>query len=113
MSARLRDTEVPIYVACPEFVNITSDPCPYPIKRIEEVLQDKFDFLNKLSIEADEQIDQNFIDKMFGDMAKKFGSDKWFVSSLEDGKELKFEHSSLKICLQTALQQDGHRTFDL
>jgi Origin of replication binding protein len=114
LSARLRDTNVPIYVACPEFVNMTSDPCPYAIKSVSEVMTQRLDMLIAKSMEVDgELVDSQFVANMFADMGQKFASDPWFIESLKDSKELKYEHSNLKLCLKTALVQAGHHVIDL
>ena len=114
LSARLRDTDVPIYVACPEFVNMTSDPCPYAIKKVQEVITQKVDLLLAKASEIDgELLDSDFVRDMFSEMGTKFSSDPWFIESLKDAKELKYEHSNLKLSLKTALAQAGHRVTDL
>lgn len=114
LSARLRDTSVPIYVACPEFVNMTSNPCPYAIKKVQEVITQKIDLLLAKAMEADsELVNSDFVSDMFAEMGTKFSSDPWFIESLKDAKELKYEHSNLKLALKTALVQAGHRVTDL
>jgi hypothetical protein len=114
LSARLRDTDVPIFVACPEFVNMTSDPCPYAIKKVEEVITKKVDLLLAKAMECDrELVDSQFVADMFDEMKQKFSRDPWFIESLRDAKELKYEHSNLKLALKTALVQAGHRVIDL
>ncbi|WP_026736218.1 hypothetical protein [Fischerella sp. PCC 9605] len=113
MSGRLRDTDVPIYVACPEFVNITKDPCPYPMAQVEEVLLTRINWLLESAKEADERlINSDFVANMFDEMATKFSSDPWFLASLEDAKQLKYEHQNLKMCLKTALAQAGNIVID-
>lgn len=114
LSARLRDTNVPIYVSCPEFVNLTSDPCPYAIKKVEDVLNQRIDLLLAKAMEVDgELVNSEFVTDMFAEMGKKFAADPWFIESLKDAKELKYEHSNLKLALKTALAQAGHRVIDL
>ena len=114
LSARLRDTDVPIYVACPEFVNMTSDPCPYAIKKVQEVITQKVDLLLAKAMEVDsELVNSDFVNDMFTEMGTKFSSDPWFIESLKDAKGLKYEHSNLKLALKTALVQAGHQVTDL
>ena len=114
LSARLRDTDVPIYVACPEFSNMTSNPCPYPIKKVAQVINEKIDILLAKALETDaELVDSQFVADMFAEMGTKFSRDPWFIESLKDAKDLKYEHSNLKVCLKTALTQAGHRVVDL
>ncbi|WP_026730801.1 hypothetical protein [Fischerella sp. PCC 9605] len=113
MSGRLRDTDVPIYVACPEFVNFTKDPCPYPIKQVEEVLLTRINWLLEQAKEADEQlVNSDFVNNMFDEMKEKFCCDPWFLAGLEDAKQLKYEHQNLKMCLKTALAQAGNIVID-
>ena len=113
LSARLRDTKVPIYVACPEFVNITSDPCPYAMRQVEEVLNKRIDKLLAQAMSADgELVDSQFVADMFDEMKAKFAKNPWFIESLKDAKDLKYEHSNLKLTLKTALAQAGHRVID-
>ncbi|OKH35807.1 hypothetical protein NIES2101_37370 [Calothrix sp. HK-06] len=114
LSARLRDTKVPIYVACPEFVNITHDLCPYPIKQVEEVINKRIEKTLAQAIEVDKElIDSQFVTDMFKDMGKQFSNDPWFIESLKDSKQLKYEHQNLKLMLKTALAQAGNRIIDL
>lgn len=114
LSARLRDTNVPIYVACPEFVNMTSNPCPYAIKKVEEVIKQRIDILLAKAMQADgELVDSDYVRDMFDEIGNKAASDPWFIESLKDAKNLKYEHSNLKLCLKTALTQAGHRVIDL
>lgn len=114
LSARLRDTDVPIFVACPEFVNMTSNPCPYAIKKIEEVIKQRLDILLAKAMQADgELVDSDFVRNMFDEIGNNAASDPWFIESLKDAKNLKYEHSNLKLCLKTALTQAGHRVIDL
>lgn len=114
LSARLRDTKVPIYVACPEFVNMTSNPCPYAIKKVEEVIRARVELLAAKAFEIDgDLLDSQYVADMFAQMGQKFSSDPWFVESLRDAKDLKYEHSNLKLCLKTALAQAGHNVTDL
>lgn len=114
LSARLRDRDVPIYVACPEFVNMRSDTCPYAIKSVGEVINQRIEMLLAKAMEIDGQlVDSEFVANMFADMGQKFASDPWFIESLKDAKELKYEHQNLKLALKTALTQAGHRVIDL
>lgn len=114
LSARLRDTDVPIFVACPEFVNITSNPCPYAIKKVEEIIKQRIDLLLAKAMQADgELVDSHFVRHMFDEIGNNAASDPWFIESLKDAKNLKYEHSNLKLCLKTALTQAGHRVIDL
>lgn len=114
LSARLRDTNVPIYVACPEFSNMTSNPCPYAIKKVEEVIKQRIDLLQAKAMQADgELVDSDFVRDMFSEIGNNAASDPWFIESLKDAKNLKYEHSNLKLCLKTALTQAGHRVIDL
>lgn len=114
LSARLRDTNVLIYVACPEFSNMTSNPCPYAIKKVEKVIKEKIDVLLAKALATDaELVDSQFVADMFAEMGTKFSRDPWFIESLKDAKDLKYEHSNLKVCLKTALTQAGHRVIDL
>jgi len=114
LSARLRDTKVPIYVACPEFVNMTTDPCPYAIKSVGEVLNQRIEMLLAKALEVDnELVDSQFVADMFADMGKQFADDAWFIESLKDSKQLKYEHQNLKLTLKTALAQAGNRIIDL
>jgi len=114
LSARLRDTKVPIYVACPEFVNMTTDPCPYAIKSVGEVLNQRIEMLLAKALEVDsELVDSQFVADMFTDMGKQFADDAWFIESLKDSKQLKYEHQNLKLTLKTALAQAGNRIIDL
>lgn len=114
LSARLRDTEVPIYVACPEFVNKTSDSCPYAIASVSQVINQRIDMLIAKSKEVDgELVNSQFVSNMFTDMAEQFSNDPWFIESLKDSKQLKYEHSNLKLMLKTALMQAGNRVIDL
>ncbi|MCP6763275.1 MAG: hypothetical protein NHB32_31870 [Fischerella sp. CENA71] len=114
MSARLRDTNVPIYVACPEFVNMTNDPCPYPMKKVEEVLRERIDWLYNQWAETEERLETpDFVRDMFAEMGNKFSRDPWFLAALQDAKQLKFEHQNLKLALKTALAQAGNQIIDL
>jgi cell division protein ZapA (FtsZ GTPase activity inhibitor) len=114
LSARLRDTNVPIYVACPEFVNITSDPCPYVTNEVHAVLNQRIDMLLAKAMQVDnELVNSQFVVNMFVEMAQKFSQDPWFLESLKDAKQLKYEHQNLKLTLKTALAQAGHRVIDL
>jgi len=114
LSARLRDTNVPIYVACPEFINMTSDPCPYAIKSIGEILNQRIDMLAAKTMEVDgELVNSEFVATMFSEMRQIFAQNLWFIESLKDAKELKYEHQNLKLALKTALAQAGHRIIDL
>jgi len=114
LSGRLRDTKPPIYVACPEFSNMTENLCPYPMKKIKEVINNKLEMLLAKSLEVDEELlNSEFIQKIFNEMGEKFSEDKFFISSLEDSQKSKYEHQNLKLCLKAALEQDGHRVIDL
>ncbi len=114
LSARLRDTKVPIYVSCPEFVNMTVDPCPYAMKNFGEVLNQRIEHLLLQAMSVDgELVNSQFVTDMFTEMGQKFGSDPWFLESLRDSKELKYEHQNLKLTLKTALAQAGNRIIDL
>ncbi|BDA76604.1 hypothetical protein CAL7716_107700 (plasmid) [Calothrix sp. PCC 7716] len=114
LSARLRDTKVPIYVACPEFVNMTSNPCPYAISSVKEVINQRIEMLMAKSMEVDgELVNSEFVANMFTDMGNHFSGDPWFIESLKDSKQLKYEHLNLKLMLKTALAQAGHRIIDL
>lgn len=114
LSARLRDTNVPIYVACPEFVNMTVDPCPYAMKNVGEVLNQRIEHLLIQAMSVDgELVNSQFVMDMFTEMGQKFASDPWFIESLKDSKELKYEHQNLKLTLKTALAQAGNRVIDL
>jgi len=113
MSARLRDTKVPIYVACPEFVNMTSDPCPYAIKNVNEVIKQRIEQVLIQSMYTDKElIDSQYTEDMFVKMGQEFARDPWFIESLKDGKQLTYEHQNLKLTLKTALAQAGHRVID-
>ena len=113
LSARLRDTNVPIYVACPEFVNMTVDPCPYAMKNVGEVLNQRIEHLLIQAMSADKElVDSQFVVDMFAEMGEKFASDPWFIESLKDSKQLKYEHQNLKLTLKTALAQAGNRVID-
>ena len=113
LSARLRDTNVPIYVACPESVNMTVDPCPYAMKNVGEVLNQRIEILLIQAMSADKElVDSQFVVDMFAEMGQKFASDPWFIESLKDSKELKYEHGNLKLTLKTALAQAGNRVID-
>ena len=114
LSARLRDTKVPIYVACPEFVNRTHDPCPYAINEVKKVMGERLEMLLLKATSVDgELINSQFVAEMFTEMGEKFANDPWFIESLKDAKELKYEHQNLKLTLKTALAQAGHRIIDL
>lgn len=113
LSARLRDTTVPIYVACPEFVNMTTDPCPYAINKVKEVFNQRLELLLAQALEVDgELVNSDFVADMFHELAENAGSDPWFTEALKDAKQLKYEHQNLKLCLKTALAQAGHRVID-
>jgi hypothetical protein len=113
ISTRLRDTKVPIYVACPEFVNLTSDPCPYAMKNVGEVIQQRIDMLAANATDVDrELITREYVANLFSEMGQKFSKDPWFIESLKDAKELKYEHQNLKLMLKTALAQAGNKIID-
>ena len=113
LSARLRDTNVPIYVACPEFVNITENLCPYALKKVDEVLAQRIDLNAAIASRADEELSLSEIWVKMCDEMKNFVKNPWFMSSLEDGQKLKYEHQNLKLALKTALAQDGNKIIDL
>ena len=114
LSARLRDTSVPIYVSCPEFVNITSDPCPYAMRQVGEILNQRIDMLLTQAMSVDgELVNSQFVMDMFDEMKSNFANDLWFIESLKDAKDLKYEHSNLRLTLKTAFTQGGHRVIDL
>jgi hypothetical protein len=113
ISARLRDTNVPIYVACPEFTNLTDDPCPYAIKKVEEVIRERIDMLLASANAFDDDIiNSEYVADLFDEMREKFAKDAWFLESLRDAKQLKFEHQNLRLMLKTALAQAGHKIID-
>jgi len=114
LSGRLRDTDVPIYVACSEHVNMTGDPCPYLIRNVEQVIQQRIDMLlaDASKVES-ELISSEFVADMFFEMGQKFAKDPWFIESLKDTKQLKYEHQHLKLALKTALAQAGHKIIDV
>jgi len=113
LSARLRDTKVPFYVACPSFVNMTSDPCPYAIKNVGEIIQQRIDMLLADATDIDgEIINSEYVAGMFDEMKEKFSKDAWFIESLKDAKELKYEHQNLNLTLKTALAQAGNKIID-
>ena len=75
LSARLRDTDVPIYVACPEFVNMTSNPCPYAIKKVEEIIKKRIDILLAKAMQADgELVDSDYVRDMFDEIGNNAAS---------------------------------------
>ncbi|NJL78629.1 MAG: hypothetical protein HC917_06810 [Richelia sp. SM2_1_7] len=113
LSARLRDTNVPIYVACPEFVNMTSDPCPYVAKKVKEVYEQRLDLNTVISMQVDQGLSTSEAWVKACDEMKELINNPWFIASLDDAKQLKFEHSNLKLVLKTALVQAGHRVTDL
>ena len=104
---------VPIYVACPEFVNMTQDLCPYPMKRVQEVMNQRLDMLLLKAVDAERSlVDSQYVIDLFAEMGQQFSRDPWFTESLKDAKELKYEHSNLKLTLKTALVQAGHQVVD-
>jgi hypothetical protein len=114
LSARLRDTKVPIYVSCPEFANMTKNECPYPLKEIEKIFQERSDMLSAMVLKADPStIDSQFIVNMFASIAQDAVKDIWTVETLKDSIKLVHEHQNLKLYLKTALQQAGNITHDL
>ena len=110
LSARLRDVNVPIYVSCPDFINLTSNPVPGGTDNLAKVMTERFINFQKLAIEEERQLS----DKEIGDeMGKVIADQLWFTQSLKDSAQISFEHKNLKLCLKTALAQSGHRIHDL
>ncbi len=122
MSARLRDTKVPIFVACPEFVNFTENICPHATHKLEKVMQDKIEWAiclqqryaiavaSKAEIEL---IDTDFAKLVLDSFREDALQDLWFTQSLQDAKQLVYEHQNLKLTLKTALLQQGNIINDL
>ncbi|MEM7556091.1 MAG: plasmid replication protein, CyRepA1 family [Cyanobacteria bacterium P01_A01_bin.84] len=114
MSGRLRDRKVPIYVACPEFVNMTENICPYGMKKIDEVINQRIEAkINLLSYVEGIEERNELIREIGMQWIEQAQNDMFFHCALEDAKRLKYEHSNLKLCLKTALQQDGNTCIDL
>lgn len=118
LSGRLRDTEVPIYVACPEFVNMTNDPCPYGIERVKEIFSSRLDMILAMAGNSDDDNyddypKSEFILNMFKELTESVSNDSWFLDAFNDAKQLRYERQNLKLLLKTALQQSGHITVDL
>ncbi len=114
MSARLRDTKVPIFVACPEFVNFTENICPHGIHKLNQVLLDKILW----SIAQGTKIEPGLSETEFAklalyEFAENALNDPWFIQSLQDSKQLVYEHQNLKLTLKTALLQQGNIINDL
>ena len=114
MSARLRDTKVPIYVACPEFVNFTENICPHGMHKLNQVLLDKVLW----SIAQGTKVEPGLSDTEFAKLAlyeftENALNDPWFIQSLQDSKQLVYEHQNLKLTLKTALLQQGNIINDL
>ena len=114
MSARLRDTKVPIYVACPEFVNFTENICPHATHKFEKVLRDKIEWAiavaSKIEIEL---VDTDFAKLVLDSFTEDALQDMWFTQSLFDSKHLVYEQKNLKLTLKTALLQQGNIINDI
>ena len=114
MSARLRDTKVPIYVACPEYVNFTENICPHATHKLQQVLLDKVLWSIAQSTKVEPELgDTEFAQLAVYDFAENALNDPWFIQSLQDAKQLVYEHRNLKLTLKTALLQQGNIIDDL
>ena len=114
MSARLRDTKVPVYVACPEFINFTENICPHATHKFEKVLRDKIEWAIAVASKAEiELVDTDFAKLILDSFREDALQDLWFVQSLQDAKQLIYEHKNLKLTLKTALLQQGNIINDL
>lgn len=113
MSGRLRDTNVPIYIACPEFANMSGNICPYAGNLLNEVINIRAISSANLLQEIDRDISDEEIDELTDKLNRQMKEDAFFRSAMKDGKQLAYEHSNLKLCLKTALQQDGHTCIDI
>ena len=114
MSARLRDTKVPIYVACPEFVNFTENICPHATHKLQQVLLDKILWSIAQSTKVEPELgDTEFAQLAVYEFAQKALNDPWFIQSLQDAKQKVYEHRNLKLTLKTALLQQGNIIDDL
>lgn len=113
-SARLRDVKVPIYVACPEFVNQTENLAPYATKKLQEVLQQRIEWAIATWGEIDSGLsDTDFAKLALDDFYEQAMNDPWFIQSLRDNKKLVYEHQNLKLALRTALLEQGNRVIDV
>lgn len=111
IAGRLRDVKVPIYVSCPEFVNFEKDKNPY--KAVEEFNKAYTARLTAFQSQTDNFYgDANdhlaILNETFNDLKKKIETDHLFLSSLQDNQRDLYEKSNLRLCLKTALCQDGH-----
>ncbi|MEM7578388.1 MAG: hypothetical protein AAF316_00805 [Cyanobacteria bacterium P01_A01_bin.80] len=114
MSARLRDIAVPIYVACPEFVNFTENLCPHATHKFEKVLRDKIEWAIALASSIEVELVHTEFAKLVVDSFREDAlRDPWFTQSLLDSKQLVYEHKNLKLTLKTALLQQGNIINDL
>ncbi|KST63537.1 hypothetical protein [Mastigocoleus testarum] len=114
MSARLRDTKVPIFVACPEFVNFTENICPHGIHKLNQVLLDKILWSIAQGTKVEPGLSETEFAKLaLYEFAENALNDPWFIQSLQDSKQLVYEHQNLKLTLKTALLQQGNIIHDL
>ena len=113
LSGRLRDTNVPIYVACPENVNTTTNPCPYPLNRLSDIFKKRLEMLASSALDADPELAVSEMMAQFCSEAIESAKDPWFVDSIKDEKQLLYEHQNLKLTFKTALAQAGHQIIDV
>ena len=114
MSARLRDTKVPIFIACPEFVNFTENICPHATHKFEKVLRDKIEWMIAKAGEVEDELSTtDFAGLVLENFVENALNDLWFIQSLQDSKQRVYEHRNLKLTLKTALLQQGNIINDL
>ena len=112
LSARLRDVTVPLYVSCPEFMNLDANPVPGGMNNLGQALTARCHAKQKALIEAGicgSELSNEEIKKIMNELIDE---NQWFTESVRDSVQLKFEHSNLKLCLKTALAQASHRIHD-
>lgn len=111
IAARLRDVKVPIYVSCPEFVNFEKVKNPY--RASEEFNKAYTARLTAFQSQTDNfygdaNDHKTLLDEACNDLKKKIETDHLFLSSLQDNQRDIYEKNNLRLCLKTALCQDGH-----
>lgn len=114
LSAQLKDSNMPIYVACPE-VNITPDLDSYTKTKINEVINAWIDIgVERKKEIGGEIVNSQFVNEMFQDMGEKFGSDRSFLELLHNvQKQAGYEHENLRLYLTNALIKAGNPVIDL
>ena len=95
-------------------MNFTENICPHATHKFEKVLRDKIEWAIAVASKAEiELVETDFAKLILDSFREDALQDLWFIQSLQDSKQLVYEHQNLKLTLKTALLGQGNIINDL